>query len=193
MVFAPLDARHFSSPLYATGAFQAVIPVLELGGSELSPCVSSWRRTAWDSRSFSHRHNPHWFLQPEIMGTFLLGTGTLGCGAWCGAGTPYPQDIPPEFLSTTRGCGTIPFDICAPPTILYGCGFFNSVVVRLPFNSISDGSEWWLFYILVVILMWLCEDVSHVCLCYHLDWRFTFRSSCDSVVHCSSIAFFTLV
>ena len=24
---------------------------------------------------------------------------------------------------------------------LDGCGFFNSVVVRLPFNSISDGSE----------------------------------------------------
>ena len=31
-----LDARHFSSSLYATGAFQADTPVLELRGSESS-------------------------------------------------------------------------------------------------------------------------------------------------------------
>ena len=45
---------------------------------------------------------------------------------------------------------------------LDGCGFFNSIVIRLPFNPISDGTEWWLFWILVVILMWLCEEVSHI-------------------------------
>ena len=55
-------------------------------------------------------------------------------------------------------------------TSLDGCGFFNSVVVRFPFNSSSDIREWWLFYILVIIWMWLCEEVSHVCLCCHLDW-----------------------
>ena len=47
--------------------------------------------------------------------------------------------------------------------------FFNSIAVRLPFNLISDGSEWWLFYILIVILLWLCEDVSPIYLCLHLD------------------------
>ena len=60
------------------------------------------------------------------------------------------------------------------PTSLDGCGFFNSVVVRFPFNSITDVSEGWLFYILVVILMWLCEEVSSVCLCCHLDWKSVF-------------------
>ena len=62
---------------------------------------------------------------------------------------------------------------CPPssPTILDRCGFFNSVVVRLSFNSTSDGSEWWLFYNLVVILMWLCKEASHVYLCCHLDWK----------------------
>ena len=70
-----------------------------------------------------------------------------------------------------RGCGTSPFGILAPPTYLDGCGFFNSVLVRLPFNSISDIPERWLFYILVVMLMWLCEGASHVCLCHHLDWK----------------------
>ena len=56
-----------------------------------------------------------------------------------------------------------------PPTSLDGCGFFSSVVVRFPLDSISDGSEWRSFYILVIILMWLCERVNHVCLCRHLD------------------------
>ena len=64
-----------------------------------------------------------------------------------------------------------PFHIFVPSTSLDGCGFFNSVVVRLPFNSISDGTEWWWFYILVVILMWLCKEVSHVCLLCHLDQK----------------------
>ena len=105
------------------------------------------------------------------MGTYLPGTGTLGWGAWCGAGTPHSQDIPPQFLSTTHGCGTSPLHICDPPIILDGCGFFNSIIVRFPFNSVSDGSKWWLFYILVVILIWFCAMVIHVCLQCHLDWK----------------------
>ena len=68
-----------------------------------------------------------------------------GLGGLCGARTPHSQDIPPEFLSITRGCGTRLFCVSAPPTSLDGCGlvffFFNRVVVRLPFNLISDGSE----------------------------------------------------
>ena len=60
-------------------------------------------------------------------------------------------DIPPEFLSTTGGCGTFLFWVSTPPTSLDRCDFFNSVVVRLPFNLIPDGSEWWLFYNLIVI------------------------------------------
>ena len=93
------------------------------------------------------------------------------------AGTTRSQDIPPKFLSTTRECRTSPFHICAPPTSLDGYGFFNSTVVRLSFNSISASSVWWLFCILVLILMWLCEEKSYVCLCCHLDWKslFIFR------------------
>ena len=37
-------------------------------------------------------------------------------------------------LSTTNGCGTSSFCVSAPPTSLDKCGFFNSVIVRLPFN-----------------------------------------------------------
>ena len=134
--------------------------------------MDSLKGTAWDPRSFFHQVNLHWFLQPEVVGIYLPSTGTLHWGAWYGAGIPHCQDIPPEFLSTTRGWGTSMFLVCAPPTSLDGCGFFNSIVVRLPFNFISDSSEWWLFYILVVILMWLCEEASCVHLCHHLDQSF---------------------
>ena len=121
------------------------------------------------------------------MGTYLPGTGLLGCKSWCGAGTPCSGDSPLKFLPTTRGCGASPFPVCTLATSLGGCGFFNSIAVRLPFSSISDGSEWWWFYILFVILMCLCEEASHVGLCHHLDWRspfnfflskFIFRISC---------------
>ena len=94
-----------------------------------------------------------WFLQPEVVGTYLPGTGTLGWGTWCGAETPHSQDILSEFLFTTCECGTSLFCICVPPTSLDECGLFNFIVVRLPFNLISDVSEPWLFYILAVILM----------------------------------------
>ena len=85
------------------------------------------------------------------MGTYFPGTETLGWGAWCGAGTPHSWEFPPEFLFTTHGCRTSPFHISTPPTSLNVCGFFNSIVVRLLFNLISEGSEGWLFHILAVI------------------------------------------
>ena len=140
----------------------------------VSLCGGSLRGTAWDSRCFLHLLNPHWFLWPKVTGTYLAGTGTLDWGAWCGAGTPCSQDIPPEFLSTTCGCGNSPLHISTLPTGLDGCGSFNFVVVRPPFNLTSDGSEWWLFCILVIILLWLCKKGSHVYLCHHLDQQLYF-------------------
>ena len=134
-----LDTRYFSSSLYATGAFQAAILVLELRAS-IRPFVSSLRGTAWTSRSFFHQLSPHWFLQPEVMRTYLPSTGTLGLGVLFGARIPHSKDIPSKFLSTTAVYGTSPFHVSTPPTSLDGCGFFNSVVVRLPFNLISDSS-----------------------------------------------------
>ena len=127
--------------------------------------------TSRDSRSFFHWLNTCWFLQPEVMGTSPPHTGTLGwrglVWGWDSSLLKYPSWI----FSTTRGCGTSPFHICEPPTSLDACGVFNSVVVRFLFSLISDGSEWWLFYNLVVILMWFCDEVTHVCLCCHLDWK----------------------
>ena len=121
MVCAHLDVRHLSLPLPTIGTPEAAIPLLELRGSEsvqVSLCVGFLRRTALGSSNFSHRLNPHWFLQSEVVETYLPVTGTLLWSAWCGAGTPQSRHIPPIFLSTTRGCGTSSFCIIAPPTSL---------------------------------------------------------------------------
>ena len=44
-------------------------------------------------------------LQPEFIGTYHPGIGTLGWKAWCGAGTPYSQDILPNFYHPHMGVG----------------------------------------------------------------------------------------
>ena len=55
----------------------------------------------------------------------------------------------------------------APHTTSLNGDFFNSIVVRHPFNLISDSSEWWLFYVLVVILILFtlsfCSLIDSVC------------------------------
>ena len=146
----------------------------------LNLSVDSSRETAWDSRSFFHLLNSCWFLQPEVMGGYVPGTRTGLVELVWGWDSSLPRHSSWIFIHHTRG--TSPFCVSAPPTSLDGCGFFNSIVVRLPFNSFSDGSEWWLFYILVVILMGLCEEVNHVSLCCHLDQAWI--SETDGVLRC---------
>ena len=63
-----------------------------------SPCVGSLRGTAWGSRSFFHQLTPQWFLQSEVVGTYLPGTGILDWVDWCGTETPHSQDIPPQIF-----------------------------------------------------------------------------------------------
>ena len=95
----------------------------------LSPCVDSLRRTAWDSRSFFYRLNPCWFLQPEVMGTCLPGTGTWAGGPSVGLGLLIPEISLPNFHPHV-GMGPAGSE-SASLLLVDGCGFFNSVVVRL--------------------------------------------------------------
>ena len=77
--------------------------------------------------------------QPEVVGTYLPGTGTLDWGPGVGLGLFTPEIALPNFYP--RGCGARAFCVCAPPTSHDTCGFFYSIVVRLPFNTISDVPE----------------------------------------------------
>ena len=108
-------------------------------------CVGSLRGTAWGSRSFFPQLNPHYFLQPEVVGTYLPGTGPWAGGPCVGLGLLTPEISLRIFIHNTW-CVASPLCICAPPTSLDGCGFFHSIVVRLPFNLISDSCKWWLFH-----------------------------------------------
>ena len=76
-------------------------------------CVGSLRGTAWGFTSFFHQISPCWFLHQKLCGLNLPGTGTLGWGTCCVIGIPCSWDIPFEFLSTTRGCGSSLFCIFA--------------------------------------------------------------------------------
>ena len=74
----PIEATHFSSSLYAAAASHAAILVLELREVSLSKSVCGYFKG-----NFLGLQNllppilPHYFLQPEVMGTYLPGTGTL--------------------------------------------------------------------------------------------------------------------
>ena len=83
MAYVPFDTWHLSLPHHVTGAFQAAILVPELRGcesEEVNMCVGFLRGTALGSSSVFHQLNPHGFLQPEVVGTYLPGTGNLGLG-----------------------------------------------------------------------------------------------------------------
>ena len=106
MASACLDARHFSFSLYTTGAFQSDTLVLEIRGSEseyVSLRAGSLRGTAWDSRSFSHQFNPCWFLQPEVMGMYLLALEPVSGGLGVGLGLLTPAISLPIFNTLHQG------------------------------------------------------------------------------------------
>lgn len=133
------EERHLSSPrpkpdnsihhYLFPATFPAAAPALELRASESvskSVCGLS-KRSAWEC-SHPHLTQPQAprCSQPEIQGTFLPGSETLGWGTWCGAGTPRSSgwEGPPQlrYLSqysmVTHRCGTTPFCVSAPPTNL---------------------------------------------------------------------------
>ena len=98
-----------------------------------------------------------------------------------GPATPQSANSPgaaasPRVLSTR-------LPVCAPPTGLDECVFFNSLVVRLPYSLIF--CQCWSFFVfkLLLLFFWLCEEAQCVYLHLHLGRRFifllTFENDCD--------------
>ena len=90
-------------------------------------------------------HNPCWSLEPEIMRTSLPGTGTLSFRVWYTPGVDLrSQDIPPGCYPPHVDVGpALSASLPLPPVSM--CFFLISLVVKLSFNWIIGGSEWWLF------------------------------------------------
>ena len=103
--------------------------------------MGSLKGTAWDSRTFFYQLNPCYFLQPEVVGTYLPGTGTLDWRPDVGLELPAPKISLLNFylshMDVGPACSTSP----PPLTCLDGWVVFNFTVVRLPFSSISDGPK----------------------------------------------------
>ena len=138
---------------YVSGVFLSVAPMMEPKGSQskLRLCVGPLRGIAYGSSSFClPQPQSSWFLQPEVMGTSLHGTGTLGWGPDMGLGCLTPQISILIFI-----CHMWVLDQPVLPlsaSFQSQCSFFfNSIVVRLLFSWISDRYKWWLLYSLVVI------------------------------------------
>ena len=145
-----LMADTLVSPYMPLGPFKLVFKRNFLGLQKFLPPTQFLLIFA--TKSFGDLSSWHW--NP--------GLGDLGGGE-----TPCSKDVPLKILSTIHGCGTNCSVYLPLLPVWMDVVFFSSVAVRLPFNLISDCSEWWLFYILVVILMWLYEEASHVCLLHH--------------------------
>ena len=97
--------------------------------------------------------------------------------------------VPPSFLAHKHGTTTLPdaalpapvlqlppcckssppwLPILTPPTVLGECFFLNSLVIRLPYNSIFW--QFWLFLFLNLLLFffWFCEEAKYTYLCLYL-------------------------
>ena len=110
-----------------------------------------------ESCSFFCCPNPPWFIQPEIIGTYLPVTGILDWVIWSWAGIPFSWGISvyhmrmwdhPSHISGLLHL-SVPLRtslwLCSITYLDQG-GFFQSLVVRLPNSSIS----WWLWVVFVL-------------------------------------------
>ena len=84
------DARHFSSSMYATGAFQAASPVLKLRGRvSLNKSMCGFlKRNCLELQKFLPLTPLPLVFAARSYGDLSSWHWIPGLGAWCGAGTP---------------------------------------------------------------------------------------------------------
>ena len=94
-----LDARHFTSTLYASGAFQAATHVLELrkNESEEVDVCGFFKRNYLGLPKFLPPIQSPLFSVARNKGCSFLGTGTLGWGPGMGLGRLTPWKSLPYF------------------------------------------------------------------------------------------------
>ena len=119
---------------------------------------------------------PAGFCSQELWGLIFLVLEPWAEGPGVGLGT-----FAPEISILIFTCYFSVWDL--HPSCQSQYGFFNSVIVEIPFSSIYDISEWWLFYSLVVILTWLCKEASLVYLGRHLEQKSTLDFKVKGLLH----------
>ena len=146
-------------------------------------CVSpksvagSLRGDSWESWNFFCHSNPHWFLQPEVMGIYLPGVEPWAGWSGLGLGSLTLKVSLPIFICHVCVGPPIPhLQVSAPLTHLDDCGFFNFLVVQLHTPQFSDNYEWYLFCSLFVIFAVGVQGGKLFYLCLHLDQKFKMKS-----------------
>ena len=81
--------------------------------------------------------NPHWIYSQKLWRLIFLALVPCVEGTDVGLGVLTPEISTPIFICHTWQNRLVLFCVSIPPTSLDGCGFFNSIIVRLPFNSSS--------------------------------------------------------
>ena len=123
-----------------------------------------------EAGSFSHHHNPHRFLQSEVLSLYFTiqepwvawSVLLLSCSSWFICMQMW--DRPPPAEALLRALST-QLPVSAPPTGLYECFFFNSWLSDFHTVPFSGSSCCFLFLNLLLSFFWLCEEAQ----CVHLD------------------------
>ena len=159
----------------------ALVVNLRVGGFAfvLGPC-GPFKRTLLKIQQSLSLLQPPLVLQPEVMGIYLLSTGTLGLAVWPGVRITHSQGIHPDFYLPHVNVGPRYLPLLLPlhstlslhPSQLDECGFFKSLIVGLPFSL-----NFWQFELLLVLrntcnsLCGCMKVMKYVYLHLHLDWK----------------------
>ena len=119
-----------------------------------------------EAGSFSLCHNPHRFLEPEILKLYFP---TLE--PWVAWSVSLPSFS--SWFICTQMCNLQPPPrppgppaaallciLSASPTSLNKCFFFNSLVVRLPYSSIFW--QVWLFFVFKFVVLLLVAQIGKI-------------------------------
>ena len=131
-----------------------------------------------DSESFFCYLNPHRFFQSEVLRLYFP-----ALEPWVAQSVSFPScsswficqhrmwDHPVLQLLPCHTSSLPQLLISSPPTGLNECFFFNSLVVRLPYSSISW--QFWLFFVFkfVVVLLLVIREAKYIYLCIHLGQK----------------------
>ena len=106
-----LVSSHFIYFLYVTGVLVGGLAYV------FSPC-RPFQLTLLTNHQFLPVPQSPLFLQPEVMGVYLPGAGTLGCAVCPGAGIAHSQGVPPDFYLPHVNVGLplppLPLLLCPP-------------------------------------------------------------------------------
>ena len=134
------DVRNFSSSLYATGASPAATPVLKLRGSESKSVCGLFKGSCLGLQKFFPLTQSPLVFAARSYGALSFWHWNPGLGSLVWGWDPLFLKYLSQIFIYHKWMWDQPvLYLC--PSYQSGWMWFNSIVIRLLFNSISDSSE----------------------------------------------------